>query len=67
MKLDTNCYAECYFCWASFMLSVANKPFNLRVIMLNSIMLSVFMLIIVVPVEKLSVWQVVSDQKARNR
>jgi hypothetical protein len=51
----------------SSLLSVANKPFNLRVIMLNSIMLSVFMLSIVVPVEKLSVCQVVSDQKARNR
>ncbi len=35
------CYAECPVFWMSFLLSVANKPYILSVIMLNVILLSV--------------------------
>ncbi len=34
-------YAECYLCWVSFMLSVANKSIMLSVIILSVIMLNV--------------------------
>ncbi len=40
-KMAEHCYAECCICWQSLMLSVSYKPFMLRVIMLNAVMLSV--------------------------
>jgi hypothetical protein len=44
---------ECHFCQMLSMLSVANKPFMLRVVMLNVVMLSVVMLNVMVPKLKL--------------
>jgi hypothetical protein len=38
------CYAECHLCCVSIMLSVADKPIMLSVIMLKEIMMSVIML-----------------------
>jgi hypothetical protein len=35
------CYAECYLCCVSFMLSVRDKPILLSIILLNVVMLSV--------------------------
>jgi hypothetical protein len=46
MTLNAECYlliliyAECHLCNLSFMLSIANKPIMLSVIMLNSVVLS---------------------------
>ncbi len=48
MALNTESYnAECHLCWVSFMLSVANKPIKLSVIMLSVIMLNVIMMSVV--------------------
>jgi hypothetical protein len=42
MALDTeSCYAECHLCLVSRLLSVADKPFKLSVVMLGVIMPSV--------------------------
>ncbi len=53
MALDTkNCNAECHLCLVSRMLSVADKPFKLNVVMLGAIMLSVVTLSVVEPPEE---------------
>jgi hypothetical protein len=42
--MEEFCYVECHFCIVSSMLSVTNKPFMLRVLMLSVLILSVSML-----------------------
>ena len=58
---DGSYIAECHLCRVSGMLSVANKPFVLSVVMLNVVMLSVFMpsvifLSVVAPCQDITAW-----------
>jgi hypothetical protein len=45
--MPEHCYVECRLYIVSFMMSITNKPFMLRIIMLTVIMLSVIMLSVI--------------------
>ncbi len=53
--MPEHCYADCRLYIVSFMMSVIDKPFMLRIIMLSVIMLSVIMLSVMAPNNNLQI------------